>query len=55
MITWLKGMKRVKENRMTREVSGYRCSGCNYFVLKQLRVCPNCNGEYKGKIIEREN
>ena len=50
MITWLKGMTRIKGEKYTREVAGFRCSGCNYFALRQMRKCPSCGGEYKGKI-----
>lgn len=50
MITWLRGMTRTKNEKYTREIQGYRCSGCNYFVLKQMRRCPSCGGEYKGTI-----
>lgn len=51
VITWLKGVTRVKGGKYTREISGYRCSNCSNFVLKQIRTCPSCGGEYLGKII----
>ena len=49
-ITWLKGIRRIKSSAYTREVEGYRCSACNYFVLKTVRNCPNCGGEFAGKV-----
>ena len=50
MITWLKGVKRVKSGEITREIKGYRCSGCNYFVLSPMRKCPDCGNEFAGKV-----
>lgn len=55
MITWLKGTKRIKGEKFTREISGFRCSGCNYFVLKQMRKCPECGNEFMGKIQGEES
>ena len=55
MITWLKGIKRVKTPKYTQEISGYRCSGCNAFETSPRRKCPNCGGEYKGKIQKSRN
>ena len=55
MITWLTGRMRIKEDNYTREVAGYRCSGCNCFQEHQLRECPLCHGEYLGKIIGEED
>ena len=53
MITWLTGITRVKEQNYTKEVSGYRCSGCRHFELYPLRNCPNCGGEYMGKLLNQ--
>ena len=55
MITWLKGMIRVRDEEGSREIQGYRCSSCNHFEEKQQRICPNCNGEYLGKILGEMN
>lgn len=54
MITWLKGMKRVKQGNYSKEVAGYRCSVCNNFQERQTRTCSKCGGEYLGKIIGEE-
>ena len=50
MITWLKGIKRVKSGKHTREIHGYRCSKCNEFVLRPIRVCPNCGDKFNGVV-----
>lgn len=55
MITWLKGMTRVKDEQGSIEIQGYRCSSCNHFEEKQKRICPKCKGEYLGTIIGESN
>lgn len=51
MITWLTGKLRVKDENGSREIKGFRCSGCNHFEEEQQRYCPKCKGEYLGTII----
>ena len=50
IITWLRGKTRIKNEKYTREIEGYRCSSCNNFVLRPMPKCPECGGEYKGKV-----
>ena len=53
LITWLKGIHRVKTDTFTEEIAGYRCSHCNLFSELPLRVCPRCSGEYQGKLLDQ--
>ena len=55
IITWIKGIKRVKTNRYTQEIEGYRCSKCSNFETSPRRICSKCGGEYKGKIQPSRN
>ena len=48
MMTWLKSVKRIHVGKNTREIGGFRCSKCNEFVLRPIRVCPNCGDKYEG-------
>lgn len=55
IITWLKGKTRIKGASYTREIDGYRCSGCNHFAIKKMRKCPDCKGDYHGQIAGEDN
>lgn len=55
MITWLKGVKRVKSGKTTREINGFRCSKCNEFVLRQIGACPNCGDKFAGAVPKNIN
>jgi rRNA maturation endonuclease Nob1 len=51
IITWLKGVKRIRGPKFTQEISGYKCSHCNAFESSPRRECPVCGGTYKGKLL----
>ena len=46
LITWLRGVKRIRGGEYTKEISGFRCSNCNYFALRPMMKCPECGGDY---------
>lgn len=54
LITWLKGRVRVKGDTYTKEIEGYRCSGCNNFQEQMTRKCQSCGGEFVGKIVNKK-